>query len=119
VPEHRSIAELRERYVATTVNAAVPRWDAPTGRPLEPDDLVDIRWTVSEPDDHSLASAAARRRQRILRLSAEARKQGGMARVSDLAMALDVSERTIKRDLSTLRSEGRQPLTRGSAEENS
>jgi DNA-binding SARP family transcriptional activator/tetratricopeptide (TPR) repeat protein len=119
VPEHRAMSELRERYFVTTEMVRIPRWDAPTGRPLEPTDLVAVQWTVSEPDDRSLASPAARRRHRILRLTTEARAQGGMARVSDLASILGVSERTIKRDLAALRSAGRQPVTRGSTEEKS
>jgi hypothetical protein len=118
VREHRAIASARELYFVSRTPCRVPRPDAPTGRPLQPDELVDILWTVSHPDDWGVTSQAARRRLRIRRLMTEAAEQGGVARVADVAAALDVSERTIKRDLAQLRSDGLNLPSRRSTGEN-
>jgi tetratricopeptide (TPR) repeat protein len=112
VPEHRAIADARERYFVDQVSWRVPGREAPTGRPLDSEELIDIVWTISHPDDWAVPASAARRRLRIQRLATEAWDQGGVARVADVAAALDVSERTIKRDLAQLRADGYSPPTR-------
>jgi tetratricopeptide (TPR) repeat protein len=116
VPEHRAIAEARELYFVDRTRWRVPGREAPTGRPLESEDLVDVMWTTSHPDDWVVSSAAARRRLRVRRLATQAWDQGGVARVADVAAALGVSERTIKRDLAQLKADGYYlPTRRGPA----
>lgn len=115
IPEHVQIAECYERNFAKTARVALPRREAPIGRPLRPGDLVDVTWTVSEPEDWDEESAARRRRRRVVRLVDEAEAQGASTRVSDLAVALSVSERTIKRDLADLRATGLTLRTRRSS----
>jgi tetratricopeptide (TPR) repeat protein len=88
--------------------------DAPTGRPLRDDEHVVVNWTVDAPEDEVVAGKAARRRHRLARLLQEAHDQGGAPTVEDLADALQVSQPTIKRDLSALRQAGYQVYTRGS-----
>jgi DNA-binding SARP family transcriptional activator/tetratricopeptide (TPR) repeat protein len=117
VSEHLAILRSQERYFVRTVECRLPRLDMPTGRPLEPGELVDVVWTVSLPGDSVAGSGSERRQVRILRLAGEALAQGAVARVSDLASVLGVSDRTIKRDLSRLRAQGRQLVTRGGHEE--
>ncbi|MDH3681830.1 MAG: AAA family ATPase [Acidimicrobiia bacterium] len=112
VPEHRAILEAREHYFVDEVHWQVPAVGVPTGRPLVDGDLVEVRWTRSHPDDWDSGTPAERRRRRLLRLIVEAAEQGGAARQSDLAAILEVSERTIKRDLALLRQEGDDPFTR-------
>ena len=115
VPEHVSIAEDYQRRVPVFATVQVPAKSAPMGRPLNPDEFVDLEWTVSAPDDWTVDNAAERRQKRLCRLAEEADAQGGSARILDLADALDVSERTIKRDIAELRSRGTTVRTRKSA----
>ncbi|MGF1596236.1 MAG: AAA family ATPase [Acidimicrobiales bacterium] len=111
VPEHRAIAEAHERFFVDRVDVSLPRIDAPTGRALRPEDFVDVSWTTSDPDDWTATSSAERRRRRIVRLAEQAVAQGAAARVVDLAEALGVSDRTIKRDLKQLRQDGVTTIT--------
>ena len=108
VPEHREILRAREEYFVHRVVVDIPLADAPTGRPLGPEDLVSATLTRSHPDDTDIASSVDRRRHRLLRIAAEAGEQGGAARLADFAEALGVSDRTIKRDLAILREEGHE-----------
>jgi len=103
VPEHRAIAEARELHFVETVECRLPSFDAPTGRPLRADDYLPVTLTVSDPGDWMLSTAKDRRQERVLRLLTEAADQGAAARVADLAELLNVSGRTIKRDLAQLR----------------
>jgi len=115
VPEHVSIAQDYERRVPRSTTVQIPAKTAPMGRPLGPDEFVDVEWTVSEPEDWSVEAAAERRQRRLCRLAEQADEQGGSARIMDFAEALDVSERTIKRDIAELRSRGTTVRTRKSA----
>lgn len=89
---------------------------APRGRSLRPDELVEVIWTVDEPDRHadvpSLNKALARQ-DRLRRLCAEAAAQGAEPTIGDLATALGVTARTIDRDIAALRAAGEVFLTRG------
>jgi predicted ATPase/DNA-binding SARP family transcriptional activator len=89
------------------------RADAPLGRALQDDECIEISWTIQEPLDAEIEGKAVRRQHRLLRLIDEAQLQGGAPTVADLAQALQVSDRTIKRDLAVLRKAGREIETRG------
>lgn len=115
VPEHVGIVEDYQRRVSVTKAMQIPASDAPMGRPLNPDEFVDVTWTVSNPTDWEVVSPAERRQKRLCRLAAEAEAQNGSARIRDFANALDVSERTIKRDIAELRSRGTTVRTRKSS----
>ena len=95
--------------MVTFVNAKVP-YDI--RRNVSADNVYAV--ALSEPADWATESAAERRRRRLARLVAEADEQEGATRVSDLAVALSVSERTIKRDLAELRAMGVELRTRRS-----
>lgn len=104
--------QARVRLASTTT---------PTGRPLEDNDYVTVTLTLSQDDDEiagpqrfpAWRADVAIRRRRLLRLLAEAKAQGGAPTVHDLAGALDVSDRTIERDLAALRDAGCDVFTRG------
>ncbi|RME86400.1 MAG: DUF1670 domain-containing protein [Caldilineae bacterium] len=113
VPDHRRVAEAYERRMNSVVVRLVRR-ETPTGRPLSDDDFIPVRWTISHPDDERIRGKGPRRRHRLLRLLNEAAEQGAAARVIDLAQALGVSDKTIKRDLAVLRASGHAVETRGS-----
>lgn len=112
IPEHASILEEYCRRFPLTARVTLPAEEAPLGRPLRPDELVDVTWTVSDPSDWASGSAADRRRDGLVRMVSEAQAQGASARIADLADALTVSERTIKRDLAGLRRLGIHLKTR-------
>jgi DNA-binding SARP family transcriptional activator/predicted ATPase len=115
IPEHAGIVEQYERRFARTTEVTLPAADAPLGRPLQADEVVDVAWTVSHPDDWAVGLGSERRRRRLVRLVGEAEAQGATVRIVDLADAVGVSERTIKRDLADLRSTGVHLRTRKSA----
>jgi len=87
--------------------------DAPLGRALQEDECIEITWTIKEPQDSEIEGKAARRQHRVLRLLDEAKSQNAAPTSDDLALALQVSDRTIKRDLATLRVTGHEIETRG------
>jgi DNA-binding SARP family transcriptional activator len=112
----RFLAQLRqaEATACTTgqITVRLPCADAPTGRPLRDDEYVSVTWTVEAPEDESVRGKVARRRGRIPRLLAEAQAQGAAPRDQDLAAALGVSLRTLRRDMAALRDEGHALPTR-------
>jgi DNA-binding SARP family transcriptional activator len=106
--------ESRVGRPPTTVGISLPLVTAPTGRPLHDDEFVDVSWTVAALEDEEIPGKADRRRYRVLRLLREAAEHSAAPAVEHLAAALDVSARTIKRDLATLRAQGHDVRTRGS-----
>jgi DNA-binding SARP family transcriptional activator len=114
VPEHAMIVDwwLSKRPVIERFTVAST--DAPTGRPLRPNEFVEVDWTTSEPGDLDIPDKIDRRHHRIHRLLEQARTRGGAPTVGDLAKALSTSEATIRRDLVAIRSSGATITTRGS-----
>jgi hypothetical protein len=93
------------------------RKGVPRGRPLRPDELVEVVWTVDLVDqiENGVANKAAARQERLRRLCEEAATQGAEPTVGDLASALGVTPRTVDRDIAVLRATGEVLATRGSA----
>jgi tetratricopeptide (TPR) repeat protein len=106
---HRALAAATLNTPRRLVH--LPHRDAPTGRPLRPDELVPVVWTVQSADDP--AETVALRHTQIQRMAAEALAQHAVATVEQLAATLAVSARTIKRDLHLMRQAGVVVLTRG------
>lgn len=115
VPEHALIADHYQRHFPVRKTIRIPSKTAQMGRPLRQDEYVDVNWTVSEPADWAIESPAERRKIRLVRLVSESEMQAGSVRVADLASAMDVSERTIKRDIAELRARGTTLRTRKSS----
>ncbi len=92
----------------------LPAHDAPTGRVLHADELVPVVCTLHAPSDPPLSTTAGRR-ERLQRLAAEAIAQGAGATVEALAQVLNVSPRTLMRDLEKLRAAGIHVQTRAHA----
>jgi hypothetical protein len=91
--------------------------DAPHGRALSQTKSVEVVWTIDAgaEDQEVLAQhdLPALRQVRIQRLLDEALAQGAVASQEDLARALQVSVRTIKRDCAELQAQGLYLPTRG------
>ncbi len=107
-------AESAERRTARQLTIRLAQIDAPIGRPLREDEYVTVDWTVFAPEDDVITDPVERRRYQVLRLLREAAEQSAAPTVADLAAVLDVSQRTIKRDLAALRAAGHDVQTRGS-----
>lgn len=111
VAAHRAMA--RDGHVRR-LHIRLPVADAPTGRPLRDDEHVEVTWTVAVLEDDDIPGKVARRRHRVLRLLRQADEQSAAPSIGHLAEALDVSARTIRRDLAALRARGHDVRTRGS-----
>ncbi len=100
----RLMRELHARGIAPPPEAKVVTREAPAARG---DARLRVRWTVDAgPADAALKhaqGAIALRRARLARLRREAEAQGAHPTIAQLADALNVSARTIKRDLAALR----------------
>jgi hypothetical protein len=99
------------------VRQVVASMKAPFGPPLAETDKVEITLTVDAgQEDREVKRQYGQeglRRGQILRLTEEALEQGGVLTHQDLARALGVAERTIRRDVQVLKAEKHQVLTRG------
>ena len=94
--------------------------DEPAGKPLAACQKVPVLLTLDAgPEDYQVRLAhgvEGLRRGRILRVTAEAREQGGLLSYEDLAFRLfNCGVRTIVRDVQALRRRGRGPRSRGGA----
>lgn len=111
IPLNRRLRAALEAR-SQTVRVRLVRVDVPLGRKLSDDDYVSVRWTIYAPGDDAVANRGERRRHVLLRLLQEAEAQGGAPTDSDLAEALDVSRRTILRDMEKLHEKGHALPTR-------
>ena len=97
--------------------AIVAKRSAGHGRALKETELIQIRWTVDagaeDQQVHQQYGSTALRQVRLQRLLLEALEQGGVASQEDLAQALQVSVRTIKRDFEQLQQQGLYLPSRG------
>src|SRR5207249_1750193 len=85
------------------------RHGTPRGRPLRPDELIEVIWTIEEVRQLGASQAMNKmtvRQERLRRLCAEAAAQGAEPTVGDLADALGVATRTVHRDIVAMRAAG-------------
>ena len=113
VPEHEAIVTRANKLGPRMVEVRLPALEAPTGRPLDDEDLRSVTWTLEHPDDEQHPDGIGRRRARLVRLLAEADDRGAVPTTEHLADALGVSASTIRRDLDFLRASGHSLHTRG------
>jgi hypothetical protein len=99
------------------VRLVVASLHAPFGPPLEETAKVEVTLTVDAgPEDVQVKAregAARLREGRILRLTEEALGQGGVLTQEDLARALGIDVRTIRRSVKALKAQGHLVQTRG------
>jgi tetratricopeptide (TPR) repeat protein len=106
MPLHRDINEAWAKQHSGLVRVQLARAEAPLGRPLRPDEVIEVVWTVdngrSDAELLKKEGKATLRRHRLQRLVAEAQMQGAAATQEDLAAAVEVSVRTVERDSAAL-----------------
>ncbi len=97
------------------IRLVTARLDAPFGPPLAETNKIEVTLTVDGGPEEAEAVEGREglRRGRILRLTEEALEQGGVLTQEDLARALGVEARTIRRDIQQLKVEGHLVHTRG------
>jgi Transcriptional regulators of sugar metabolism len=99
------------------VRLVVTSLKAPFGPPLADTDKVEVTLTVDagaeDVEVKAQQGAGGLRRGQILRLTEEALEQGGVVTQEDLARALGVDVRTIRRAVRVLKEEGHLVQTRG------
>ena len=99
------------------VRQVVASVEAPFGPPLSETERIEVTLTVDAgAEDAAVQGQEGRlglRRGRILRLMSEALEQGGVLTQEDLGRALQVTRRTIERDIAVLKKEGHLIQTRG------
>lgn len=111
---NREIVAAYDQLAGTPRRLAVSlaRRNVPLGRSLRADEFVSVQWTLHAPEDESIPDKSARRRHRLKRLLEEAAGQNAAPTDDDLARALEVSRRTILRDMRELTRENPRPPTR-------
>jgi DNA-binding SARP family transcriptional activator len=114
VPAHQAVVTAWRSRQPTIVFRRIASILAPSGRKLREDETVLVAWTVATPEDEAIPEERERRRSKVIRLCDEAANQEACPTVEDLAVALDVSVATIRRDLAALRASGEVLATRGS-----
>jgi DNA-binding SARP family transcriptional activator/tetratricopeptide (TPR) repeat protein len=103
IPLHRDILVAYAAIQPLQRTVELPRRSDATGPGSA--DPVAVTWTIETAEDRLIAQRSRRRRVQLARLIAEASAQGAQPSNADLAAALNVSERTIRRDR-TLMAEG-------------
>lgn len=88
------------------VRISLVRQDVPLGRRLTEEDHTEVIWTIYTVEDDGIPEEAERRRHVLQRLLAEAEAQDAVPTDDDLAGALSVSRRTIRRDMGVLTAAG-------------
>lgn len=114
VAPNAAVVAAYERHHPVVADVRLAMFGAPSGRPLDDDEMMPVRWTISHPDDSAITDKVERRHQRVIRLISEAVNAGAEATVAQLADALASSVTTLKRDLAHLRNAGYVLHTRGS-----
>ena len=125
-PEWRATFAQRDEvqrllsHTSSRVSVELVRTDVPLGKRLTSDDYDTVYLTLDagEQDEQLRKSQgkAGLRRHRIMRMVEEAKAQGTLCNDPILAELLDVSVRTIERDMSTLRKQGHTLPTRRRSE---
>ena len=115
VPPNRAIVKAydQQENIQRTQQVSLAHKDVPLGRSLTTDDLIAVYWTILAPEDEAIANKTERRRVQLKRLLAEAAAKNATPTDDDLATALNVSRRTILRDMQKLADADSLLRTRG------
>lgn len=95
----------------------------PAGKALAQCEMVTVRLTLFDPEDHRdlphdfCQRTTDMRRRRLLRICDEAREQGGLLSQEDLGEILMCDVRTVRRDIANLKKEGIVVATRGTVKD--
>jgi predicted DNA-binding transcriptional regulator YafY len=101
VPEHRLLIAAWQATQPQQIVVQLPAADAPGNAAT-----ISVTWTITAPDDDSIADLTLRRRHRLRSLLNEAQTQGAAPTRRQLAETLGVSVRTSERDIAGVRGRG-------------
>jgi hypothetical protein len=110
--------DLKELSTGQMKYSCVSAGEGP-GKPLDKCSMATVVLTMIDPEDRrdlpsdGKRASVHRRQRKIVRLTEEAREQGGLLTQEDLAALLDSDVRTIRRDIRQLREDGIVAATRG------
>lgn len=110
--------DLKELSTGQMKYSCVSASEGP-GKPLDRCSMSTVLLTMIDPEDRrdlpsdGKQASVHRRQRKIMRLTEEAREQGGLLTQEDLAAVLDSDVRTIRRDIHDLRDNGIVVATRG------
>jgi tetratricopeptide (TPR) repeat protein len=115
VPPNRAIVKAydQQENIQRTQQVSLAHKDVPLGRSLTADDLIAVNWTILAPEDEAISNKTERRQAQLKRLLTEAAAQNATPTDDDLATTLNVSRRTIIRDMQALAASGSTWQTRG------
>jgi len=111
-PELRQLLPGQMKYSCLQINE-------PAGKPLKECQMKTVVFTlIDQQDDQQLPyrekeASITRRWRRLMRISEEARAQGGLLTQEDLSLLLMCDVRTIRRDIAELKKDGIVIPTRG------
>ena len=108
VPPNRAIVNAydQQENIQRIQQVNLAHKDVPLGRSLTTDDMIAVNWTILAPEDEAITNKTERRHVQLKRLLTEALLQKGTPTDDDLATALNVSRRTILRDMRSLAKQG-------------
>ena len=110
--------ELKGLSIGQLKYSCVSSCEGP-GKPLRDCSMTTVLLTLVDAEDRrglpskGKQAALHRRRRKLMRITEEAREQGGLLTQEDLASVLDTDVRTIRRDVQALRDDGIVVATRG------
>ncbi|NMA45488.1 MAG: DUF1670 domain-containing protein [Lentisphaerae bacterium] len=112
-----------ETYRSGQLKYSCVKATEPAGKTLAQCEMVTVRLTLFDPEDHeelptkSCQRATDMRRRRLLRMCDEAREQDGLLSQEDLGELLTCDVRTVRRDIAALKRAGIVVATRGTVKD--
>lgn len=98
LPQHCRVIKLYHMHLCRTIQVVLPALGQAGKTQV-------VTWSMDAPGDTEITGKVARRRQRLKRLLREAKEQGAEPTYQHLADALQVSIRTIERDMAEMGNE--------------
>ncbi len=115
--------ELLGRYRENTLCYSCVSYTEPAGKPIKDCNMTTVHLLLLDPEDEQClpgngkTASVVRRQRKMMRITLEAKEQGGLLSQEDLATLLMSDVRTIRRDVQQLKEEGLTVPTRGTVKD--